>query len=190
VLEASTPPAHAQVESFEVEDAPGGTRVRWTLAIEPRLPQRLAAPLAPLLMRRLFEARHAQPRRPARSSAPAPAPARLDVDRWTTRLNPLVAGCARRCTACSRRRADADHRDRPAADGATRSRSATSATATCCTCWSRRRAASSGGATTASQARGVQLRGERRRGTAHVVAVEVSLFRDVVAATLRLRRCS
>jgi len=55
VLEASMPLAHAQVESFEVEDAPGGTRVRWTLAIEPRLVQRLAAPIAPLVMRRLFE---------------------------------------------------------------------------------------------------------------------------------------
>src|SRR5262250_3052803 len=45
VLEASTPLASAQVESFDVDDAPGGTRVRWTLAIEPRLVQRLAAPI-------------------------------------------------------------------------------------------------------------------------------------------------
>ena len=55
VIEASVPLAYAQVESFEIEEAPGGTRVRWTLAVEPRLVQRVLAPIAPVVMRRLFE---------------------------------------------------------------------------------------------------------------------------------------
>lgn len=54
VLDASAPIASAQVESFELDDVPGGTRVRWTLAIEPRLLQRLAGPVAPFVMGRLF----------------------------------------------------------------------------------------------------------------------------------------
>jgi deazaflavin-dependent oxidoreductase (nitroreductase family) len=89
VLEASTPLASAQVESFEVEDAPGGTLVRWTLAIEPRLLQRLAAPIAPLVMGRLFAT--AMRNLGARLGATREQPSSLlDVDRLMTRLNPLV----------------------------------------------------------------------------------------------------
>jgi len=89
VLDASTPLAAAQVESFDLDDAPGGTRVRWTLAIEPRLVQRLAAPIAPLVMRRVFERAMAnlEARLAGRSVAAFGA---VDVDRWMTRLNPLV----------------------------------------------------------------------------------------------------
>ena len=54
VLRASVPFAHAQVELFEVMETAEGTRVRWTLAIEPRLLARLAAPLAGLTVPRLF----------------------------------------------------------------------------------------------------------------------------------------
>jgi hypothetical protein len=38
------PFAQAQVESFDFADAPAGTHVRWTLALEPRLFGRLGAP--------------------------------------------------------------------------------------------------------------------------------------------------
>ncbi|MGH7893793.1 MAG: SRPBCC family protein [Candidatus Binatia bacterium] len=59
VVRASVPFATAQVESFELADASGGTRVRWTLAIEPRLLARLGAPLAartiPRLLHRAME---------------------------------------------------------------------------------------------------------------------------------------
>ena len=52
---ATLPLAHAQVECTEFEDSPGGgTRVRWTLAIEPRLMMRVAAPLFPSIIDRLF----------------------------------------------------------------------------------------------------------------------------------------
>ena len=44
VTGASVPLATAQVESFEVRDVGGGTRVRWTLALEPRLLARLGGP--------------------------------------------------------------------------------------------------------------------------------------------------
>src|SRR5262249_39223121 len=37
VTRASVPLATAQVESFELTEAAGGTRVRWRLALEPRL---------------------------------------------------------------------------------------------------------------------------------------------------------
>jgi hypothetical protein len=37
VTAASLPFAVAQVESFEVRPAAGGTRVRWTIGLEPRL---------------------------------------------------------------------------------------------------------------------------------------------------------
>jgi len=46
VLRASVPFAKAQVELFEFTEAAGETRVRWTLALEPRLLSRLGAPLA------------------------------------------------------------------------------------------------------------------------------------------------
>jgi carbon monoxide dehydrogenase subunit G len=54
VTRASVPFAHAQVESFEFTDAEGATRVRWTLALEPRLLARLGAPFAPRVVSRLF----------------------------------------------------------------------------------------------------------------------------------------
>lgn len=38
------PLAHAQLECTEFEDHPRGTRVRWTLAAEPRTAMKLAAP--------------------------------------------------------------------------------------------------------------------------------------------------
>jgi carbon monoxide dehydrogenase subunit G len=89
VLDASAPLAVAQVESFELEDVPGGTRVRWTIAIEPRLLQRIAAPLAPLVMRRVF-ARAMSNLEARLTGASPPAFGRIDVDRWMTRLNPAV----------------------------------------------------------------------------------------------------
>ena len=46
VLGASVPFATAQVESFELTEAGAETRVRWTLALEPRLLARIGAPLA------------------------------------------------------------------------------------------------------------------------------------------------
>jgi hypothetical protein len=54
VLRASVPLARAQVESFELADVPGGTRVRWTLALEPRLVARLGAPFTAGTIRRLL----------------------------------------------------------------------------------------------------------------------------------------
>ena len=44
VVRASVPLATAQVESFELADNGDGTRIRWTLALEPRLIARLGAP--------------------------------------------------------------------------------------------------------------------------------------------------
>jgi hypothetical protein len=44
VTAASLPFASAQVESFELRPAAGGTRVRWTIAIEPRLLATLGRP--------------------------------------------------------------------------------------------------------------------------------------------------
>ena len=44
VVRTSLPFATAQVESFELTDAGVRTRVRWTLALEPRLVARLGAP--------------------------------------------------------------------------------------------------------------------------------------------------
>lgn len=101
VIEASTPLASAQVEVFEVEDAvldgaPVGTaatRVTWTLAIEPRLLQKITGPIAPLVMGRVFERAMANLEatlRLAPSAGAAAAAGGFDVDRWTTRLNPLV----------------------------------------------------------------------------------------------------
>jgi uncharacterized protein YndB with AHSA1/START domain len=54
VLRASVPLAVAQVESFELGDAGSRTRVRWTLALEPRLLARLGGPLAAGTVRRLL----------------------------------------------------------------------------------------------------------------------------------------
>jgi hypothetical protein len=44
VTAASLPFAGAQVESFELEPAAAGTRVRWTIALQPRLLARLGRP--------------------------------------------------------------------------------------------------------------------------------------------------
>lgn len=44
VVSTSVPFATAQVESFEFMDGGTGTRVRWTIALEPRLIARLGAP--------------------------------------------------------------------------------------------------------------------------------------------------
>jgi len=57
VLRTSVPFARAQVELFEFLEAAGQTRVRWTLALEPRLLTRLGAPLAGCMISRLL--RHA-----------------------------------------------------------------------------------------------------------------------------------
>jgi carbon monoxide dehydrogenase subunit G len=54
VTRASVPLAKAQVEAFELEDAGGGTRVRWTLAMEPRLLARLGSPFAGRTIDRLL----------------------------------------------------------------------------------------------------------------------------------------
>ena len=54
VLHTSAPFAKAQVELFEFMEAADGTRVRWTLALEPRLLARLAAPLAGRIVPRLL----------------------------------------------------------------------------------------------------------------------------------------
>ncbi len=54
VTRASVPFARAQVESFELTDVAGGTRVRWTLGLEPRLLARLSAPVTARAMQRLF----------------------------------------------------------------------------------------------------------------------------------------
>jgi uncharacterized protein YndB with AHSA1/START domain len=54
VLRASVPFAKAQVECFEFADAGSGTRIRWTLALEPRLVARLGAPFATGAIRRLL----------------------------------------------------------------------------------------------------------------------------------------
>ena len=54
VLRASVPFAQAQVELFECIRVAEGTLVRWTLALEPRLLARLAAPLAGRMVRRLL----------------------------------------------------------------------------------------------------------------------------------------
>jgi carbon monoxide dehydrogenase subunit G len=55
VTRATVPIARAQVESFDFERAAAGTRVRWTLACEPRLLMRLGAPLAPRVVRLVFQ---------------------------------------------------------------------------------------------------------------------------------------
>jgi carbon monoxide dehydrogenase subunit G len=54
VLRTSVPFAQAQVELFEFMEAAGKTRVRWTLALEPRLLARLGAPLTGRMISRLL----------------------------------------------------------------------------------------------------------------------------------------
>jgi hypothetical protein len=55
VVGASVPFATAQVECFEFADAPaGGTTVRWTLALEPRLVARLGARFATAALARML----------------------------------------------------------------------------------------------------------------------------------------
>jgi hypothetical protein len=55
VVGASVPFATAQVECFDFADVPGGgTRVRWTLALEPRLVARLGARFAPAALGRML----------------------------------------------------------------------------------------------------------------------------------------
>lgn len=54
VLRTSVPFARAQVESFELTEAPEGTCVRWTLALEPRLLAYLGGPLTGRMTRRLL----------------------------------------------------------------------------------------------------------------------------------------
>jgi carbon monoxide dehydrogenase subunit G len=54
VIRASLPFARAQVESFELTPAASGTRVRWTVALEPRLLARLGMPLMGRIMQDLF----------------------------------------------------------------------------------------------------------------------------------------
>src|SRR5262249_32627037 len=54
VLRTSVPFAHAQVELFEFMEAAGRTRVRWTLALKPRLLARLGAPFAGRTVSRLL----------------------------------------------------------------------------------------------------------------------------------------
>jgi carbon monoxide dehydrogenase subunit G len=54
VLRTSVPFAQAQVELFELMEAADTTRVRWTLALEPRLLARLGAPLAGRTISRLL----------------------------------------------------------------------------------------------------------------------------------------
>ena len=54
VLRASVPFAKAQVECFEFADVGSGTRIRWTLALEPRLVARLGGRFATGAIRRLL----------------------------------------------------------------------------------------------------------------------------------------
>ena len=54
IVRSSVPMAWAKVEAFELEEARQGTRVRWTLALEPRLLARLGSPFFPAVVDRLF----------------------------------------------------------------------------------------------------------------------------------------
>ena len=54
VLRSTAPFARAQIESFDFSDQSGGTDVRWTLALEPRLVARLGTPFLPRVVDRLF----------------------------------------------------------------------------------------------------------------------------------------
>jgi carbon monoxide dehydrogenase subunit G len=55
ITRATAPIATAQLECTELFDSPRGTRVRWTLACEPRLLFRLAQPFLPRTLRRLHD---------------------------------------------------------------------------------------------------------------------------------------
>ncbi len=55
VLRASVPLARAQVETFALMDAGKGTRVRWTLALDPRLVARLGSPFTGRTIARLLQ---------------------------------------------------------------------------------------------------------------------------------------
>jgi carbon monoxide dehydrogenase subunit G len=78
VTSASAPIARAQVESFDLADAPAGARVRWTLAFEPRLLLKLSGPLAPIVMGGVF-------RRAMRNlSIYLGGPAAVRSDGWTS----------------------------------------------------------------------------------------------------------
>ncbi len=54
IVRSTVPMAKAQIEAFEFSDADGATRVRWTLALEPRLLARLGSPFLPRVVGRLF----------------------------------------------------------------------------------------------------------------------------------------
>ena len=54
VTRASLPFARAQVEVFELSSVADGTRVGWTLGLEPRLLARLGAPFTARTMQRLW----------------------------------------------------------------------------------------------------------------------------------------
>lgn len=53
---SSLPVANALVESWGLTDTGHGTRVRWTFAIDPRLPMKIATPLAPTMLGAVFRA--------------------------------------------------------------------------------------------------------------------------------------
>ena len=52
---ATSPLARAQLECTDFEDDGAGTRLRWTLAAEPRLLMRVASPFLPGTLHRLFQ---------------------------------------------------------------------------------------------------------------------------------------
>jgi len=109
VTSATSPVAWAQVESFEFADVASATRVRWTLAFAPRRLLWLTGWIAPLVMRRLFERamrnlgtylQESGAGEPAVAAVEGPVAfeddrhgrrsATSDLDRWTTRLNPVM----------------------------------------------------------------------------------------------------
>jgi deazaflavin-dependent oxidoreductase (nitroreductase family) len=186
VASATVPVATAQVESFDFEDEGTGTRVRWTLALEPRLLMRVSGPLAPLVMGALF--RRAMRNLATELGAPAIASASgWDADRWMTRVNPVVEWLLRSplhaaldgglmlITVTGRRsgrrytipvgyQRDGDSL-RVLVSKASRKQ-----------WWRNYRSA---------RPIEVLLRGETRRGEARVVPTDSARFRDVLDATLR-----
>lgn len=160
--------------------------MRWTLAIEPRLLQRLAAPLAPIVMRRVFQRAMSNLGTHLSGSSPTTS-GWVDVDRWMTRLNPAVvwllrsrlrrlldgglmlitvtgrrSGCRFTIPVGYQRHGDRLH---VLVSRARRKQ------------WWRNYARPG--------AIEVDLRGERRRGEARVVDAGSDRFREVVEATLR-----